>query len=80
VARGKIDDADRYSMTMLCPLHIAAFAQPLPKSVDNRAPFGRFKRAGHQVADAREFRSLLRARRERPSRGAAEKRDEGAPV
>jgi len=27
-----------------------------------------------------KYTTLLRARRERPSRGAAEKRDEGAPV
>src|SRR5262249_14844064 len=56
----------------------AELAQSLRKSSDPLT-FSR-RRSGPQVPDGRQLPRLLRARRERPRRRAAEERDERAPV
>jgi hypothetical protein len=45
------------------PLDLTQFAQPLPESIDFRREF---RRAVKQEPDPRDFRRLLRPRRERP--------------
>ena len=60
------------------PLDITEITQPLTEGVDFRRWSGR---AVMQETDPRDFRRLLRMRRERPSRRrAAEQRDELAPL
>src|SRR5215471_5489253 len=56
----------------------AEFAQPLHKSSGQLALRGRRSRA--QESDGRQLPGLLRARRERPRRGAAESQDERAAL
>src|SRR5262249_57916731 len=55
----------------------AEFAQPLHKCGDPRAL--RRRRGRAQEPNGRQLSRLLRARRERPRRSAAEQRDERAP-
>ena len=69
--RGKVVDGD------VLPVHIAKIAQALEERVES----GRLQRTGieRKEAQPRDILGRLRARRERPGRRAADKRDELAP-
>src|SRR6516162_2818975 len=69
--------AQGYWIATVRPVGPAKFVQPLHESRSPRRPGGGASRP--QIADGREFRRLLRARRERPRCHAAEQRDELAP-
>ena len=60
-------------------LNIAELTQALPEGVDRRERVGGLRPSSQEEANLRDFRRLLRACRERPSRRAAEQRDELAP-
>jgi hypothetical protein len=58
-------------------LYIAEVTQSTPQGLHTFRPSGRIAKS--QEADPRDLCHLLTARRDRPSRHAAEQRDEGAP-
>ena len=71
--------AQRYSIARLLPSRPAELLERLPECGDLGLRLRVALRVGDQNAESTQSRALLRVRRQRPSRRAAEERDEFSP-